>query len=72
MKAKKLEDLELTDVGKTVELINTWGDSKKTKILMGIKAPRGRCFIFEPPSGELSNKQARAIREFMKYHRGTK
>ncbi len=44
------------------------------RIIMGIKAPRGSIFLFEPPTylnqgGEKTSTQVEAIRYFMEQHR---
>ena len=62
--------MELEDVGKTI----TWGEPRTyhnlihSKVIMGIKAPRGKCFLFG--QNYISpDTQCDGIRAFMEQHR---
>jgi len=58
--------MELDQVGKVVK-INGLRGQPTVKIIMGIKAPRGKCFIFESSYMELET-QVEAIKAFMEQH----
>jgi hypothetical protein len=60
--------MKLGDVGKEVILDNLRG-KPKVKVVMGIKAPGGKCFLFGCKSRWLDT-QCKAIKAFMEQHNG--
>lgn len=60
---KKLGELNLNDVGGEVEL----GTGASRKVVMGIKAPKGKCFIFGSHP-VYDNTKAEAVKAFMEQH----
>jgi len=62
--------MDLDDVGKQIELQDTDGKITKSTIMMGIKTPEGKIFLFD--QNYISpDTQCEAIRTFMEQHRRT-
>jgi len=68
---KKIKQLTLRDVGKEVKLDMDYmfRESPRVQVIMAIKAPKGKCFIFKSLDPLAPERQARAIRAFMQQHR---
>jgi hypothetical protein len=75
-----VNSLSFDDVGKEVEINVAFDGSfeaRRVKVVMGIKAPRGSCFLFALKNSYRTatievrwlKKQREAVRAFMKQHR---